>query len=152
MPLIVSIPPLMVQPRPKDEDECGGFHPVIRIKTVDLSTSSLIQRSHDLFELDLTHPITISKNSSQNIELPVIFITDLPGLCIVTANSILYRYNLFYNATIIPTNDSYPHITLFNYTTQPITVNRLSVSFQIVLTKNPTLFQSELYTKKITHK
>jgi hypothetical protein len=152
MPLVVSIPSLIVRPRPKDEDECGGFCPVIRIKTIKLPTSSLFQRNHELFELELTHPITISKNSSQNIEFPVVFITDLPALCIVTANSILYRYNLFYNVTIVPTNDSYPHITLFNYTTQPITVDWLSVSFQIVLAKNSTLFQSESYTKKIPHK
>jgi hypothetical protein len=83
MHLIVSIPPLIVRPRPKDEDECGGFYTVIRIKTIELPTSSLFQRSHELFALDLTHPITISKNSSQKIEFPVVFITDLPALCTV---------------------------------------------------------------------
>lgn len=136
---MVSIPPLIVRPRPRDEDECGGFYPVIRIKTIKLPTSSLFKISHERFELDLDRPITIAKNSSQKIEFPVLFITHLPALCIVTANSILYRYDLFYNVTIMPTNDSYPYITLFNYTTQPITVNSLSVSAQIVLAKNPTL-------------
>ena len=140
---LVSVPPLIVQPRPKDEDECGGFHPVIHIKTIQLSTSSLFERCHELYTLDHGNPITISKNSSQIIEFPILFITALPALSIVTADSFLYRYNLFYNVTIIPTNDSYPYVTISNYTYQPITLNRLSVSCQIILARNPTLFRTK---------
>ena len=136
---LVSIPPLVIKPRPRDEDECGGFYPVIRIETKMFSStdSSLFKVQHTLYELDIEEPITSLPNSSQIVEFPVLFITALPALCILTVNSILYRYNLFANITIIPTNDSYPHITIFNYTDETITINHLTTSCQIVLAANP---------------
>jgi len=132
---LVSIPPLIVQPRPKDEDECGGYYPVIHIKTKQFSYLSLFKHQRELYHLYNDKPITVLKKSSQLIEFPILFITALPALCIITVDSHLYRYNLFYNVSIIPTNDTYPHIILFNYTNKSITLNpnQLWVSCQIVL-------------------
>jgi len=131
----VSIPPLIRLPRPEEWDECEDYNPVFHTRTINFSSSNFFKQSHQLFHLSNDNPITITSNSFQTIRFPVLFITSLPALCILTVDSLLYRYELSHNINIVPTNDSYPHITLFNYTNKSITLQpfQLIVYCQIVL-------------------
>ncbi len=142
MDLVVSIPPLIVQQKPNDEDYACGSHYPFRVRTIQLPTLWMFKHSQEKYSLELTNPFTIQNNSSQIIEFPVLFITDIPALCVLIVDSHHYRWDLFANVTIIPTNDTYPHVIVYNYTDKPITVNRLMVTCQIVIAPNPSLLQS----------
>jgi len=140
----VSIPPLITLPRPKEWDECEEFNPVFHIRTIHFSTCNIFKRSHHIYHLSYEKTITIFSNSSQIVGFPVLFITSLPALCVLTCDPLLHRYELSHNVNIVPTNDTYPHITLFNYTKKPITIKHLTVYCQIVLMGKPYSFQTFL--------
>ncbi len=138
----ISIPPLIKLPRNIEQDECGCSIPVIHVRTIQFSTKNILQLSHRSYILSNENPLTILSNSSQTVGFPSLFITSLPALCILTVDPFLHRYNLSHNINIVPTNDTYPHVTLFNYTKKSITIepNHLTVFCQIVLTGNQKYF------------
>ena len=139
----ISIPPLITQSRPAEWDECEDFNPVIHIRTVNFSTRHIFKQSHYLYHLTNETPIVILMNSSQTVTFPILFMTSLPALCLLTVDALLHRYKLSHNIDIVPTNDTYPKITLFNYTNEIITVQpfHLTIYCQIVLEENvPTRF------------
>jgi hypothetical protein len=134
----VSIPPLITLTRPSEWDECGSCNLNFYIKIKQFANDCIFKESYEVFRLHNENKITIFKNSSQKVEFPILFITSLPALCVLSCDSLLHRYKLFHNVNIIPTNDNYPHITLFNYTKKNITINpqQLLVHCRIVLTNH----------------
>jgi len=140
----ISIPPPITLPKPRDWDEIDGPMPVFHIKTIHFSKFlSIFQDSRQMYRLCIENPITVLSNSSQTVGFPVLFLTSLPALCVLTCDSFLHRYKLSHTITIVSTNDTYPHITLFNYTKKPITISHLSVYCQIVLSGKPFNFFRE---------
>jgi hypothetical protein len=141
----VTIPPLITLPKQKDWDEWEDFNPVFHIRTINLSTFpfTVSQKSHQLFQLTNENPITVFGNSSQIVMFPVLFITSLPALCVLTGDALLYRFYLSQSINCISTNDMYPHITLFNYTRKSITIkpSQLTVYCQIILARNPSCYK-----------
>lgn len=135
----ISIPPLSIRPKPSgNRDICGHeeFQREFQIRTLSFSTTlDMFKRSHRQYQLAYDKPITILGNSAQTIDLPILFLTSLPAVCVVTCDPILHRYNLSHNINIVPTNDTWPRVTLFNHTTKTITVTpfHLTVCCQIVL-------------------
>jgi len=132
----VSIPPLITHQRPPDYDECEDFNPVLHIRTLTFAaTFKLIKTSHHMFHWSNENPITLLSNTSKTIEFPVLFITSLPALCILTVDSVLHRYGLSHMTNSVTTNDTYPSILLFNYTKKTIILHpyHLTVYCQIVL-------------------
>ncbi len=138
----ITIPPLITLPKPPEWHECGDLNYVFNIRTINLSTFSINKRSHESFEMYNEKQITILSNSSQIVRFPILITTSLPAVCVLTVDSLLYKYKLSHNINIIPTNDTYPHIILFNYTKYPITLQpyQLSVYCRIVLVQKPKHF------------
>lgn len=136
----ISIPPLITLPKPEGNwDECGGVHHFCKIRKIHSSTYEIFQRNYTTFSLHNENPITIFKNSSQTVDFPVLFITSLPAFCVLICDFDLNTVrNLFSNITVVPTNDTYPQITLFNNTKNNITLppDYLKVNCQIVPAKD----------------
>jgi len=131
----IAIPPPIIKARPEEWDACNDFNPVFDIRLIHFSTGGIFKESHELFRLTNEKPITIFSNSSLTVEFPVLFITSLPASCVLMCDSSIHRYKLFHNINVVSTNDTYPHITLFNDTNRTITIPHFTVYCRIVLTR-----------------
>ena len=136
----ILIPPLIMLPKNKEWDECGGYIPEFYTRTINFSHVILYKRSNTKYEWSNNKSITIPKNSSQFITLPIIFITSLPTVCVLIVDSFLYRYNIYSTVNIVPNNDVFPQVKLFNNSNHSITIKKeqLKISCYIVLTQYQT--------------
>jgi hypothetical protein len=99
--------------------------------------TDLVQESYNqLFSMCNEKEFTIPAYSSHTVGFPCLFITALPTLCVLTCDAFAYTLGLSHGINIIPSNDAYPHITLFNYSNKPVTVKprSLRVFCQLVIT------------------
>lgn len=76
-----------------------------------------------------TNSFSIAPYKWDKLTFPIIVLSSLPAITIVHASELVYRLGLHSLTTIIPTNNTFLYITIYNPTTEPITFKKDSLPF-----------------------
>jgi hypothetical protein len=136
--LEVSIPPpVALPPKPEGYDVAEETGYVFRVRVILFNDNQfmLTRMSNASFIMNNINHISVLSNSSCEVEFPVLFITSLPTRCILTSDPFLHNDNLSCNITVVPSNDTYPKIILFNSSKHTINLypRQLAVNCKIAI-------------------
>lgn len=108
-------------------------------RVISSQSSYFVKKKDNTIHLRNELPHIIPPHSYYTIVFDAVIVTSLPTLCILFSDDFLHRLGLSFNINILHTNDNYLHISLYNYSSNIISLKKgdLYVIGHIVLPKNP---------------
>jgi hypothetical protein len=90
------------------------------------------------FDLYFGFSLTLQPKEYKRLYFNKTIVTSLPAQCILFGSPDLYLHGLSSSINIIKTNDSYPHIVIYNFTNKTLYIKpyTIHVLAKIVLTCN----------------
>jgi len=99
---------------PKSNNNASVCHCASILHINIIAPHQRIFRKSNTFLFSNENSIVIPPKQFYRLPFTILVETSLPALCILFAESMLLRQNIFHEVTLLKTNDQYFYITLFN--------------------------------------
>lgn len=122
---VVAVP--LKPPRPLTRTSCDCPSKVFLIK--EYQSNKRPEPGNKTYNIFNTHSFVCAAKEVKTVMLNNTFVTSMPAKCLIYGSQYLYKQGLSCHPNILPTNDSYLHISIFNHTNSSINIKSNSLHF-----------------------